>query len=315
MPLTTYEKYFDTYLINKDSILKEMEDEGYSLQSLLNGISADMLLDGVFGGTSSTGGVEFRTNADAGASYLQSRNYDGSSTGWRIDSSGDAYFYSLTLTGGTIKYGKTSFADSTNAGYWIGSSGIYIGSAADASYIKYDISGATLTIEGTTFKTSSGNDRIEITTGDAILIYDGGTIVMQMTAGGIAWSAGATPTWFGTLLAGDLVFEKYGSSPTVRYVLDSDTPSFYSFNEASLGTVSKPWNIIRGTNIYGTNIYCTNQTADEHITGDLSFRYKGKIVFRIDENPNQLKFYNKKGRQIMTLDQEGNLWLKGKINE
>ncbi len=75
------------------------------------------------------------------------------------------------------------------------------------------------------------------------------------------------------------------------------------------------YNDQRWEKVHADNIYCTNQTADKHITGDLVFRYKKEIVFRIDENPDQLNFYNKKGLKIMTLDQEGNLWLKGKIGK
>ena len=51
----------------------------------------------------------------------------------KIDKNGNATFTSLTLTGGTFKYGKTSFTDSTNAGYYLGNEGLYVGAAADAS--------------------------------------------------------------------------------------------------------------------------------------------------------------------------------------
>ena len=54
----------------------------------------------------------------------------------------------MTLTGGTINYSNTSFSDSTNPGYYISSSGIYFGSASDATYIKYDIAGASFTVKG-----------------------------------------------------------------------------------------------------------------------------------------------------------------------
>ena len=57
---------------------------------------------------------------------------------------------SIIVVGGTIRYGKTSFTDDTNAGYYIGNEGMYFGSASNANYIKYDISGATFTIYGTT---------------------------------------------------------------------------------------------------------------------------------------------------------------------
>jgi len=55
----------------------------------------------------------------------------------------------LTLVGGIIRYGKTSFADTTNAGYYISSSGFYFGSASDAKYLKYTIGTGALTLHGT----------------------------------------------------------------------------------------------------------------------------------------------------------------------
>jgi len=53
-----------------------------------------------------------------------------------------------TIVGGTIRYGKTTFTDSTNAGYYISSAGFYFGSAADAKYLKYDLSGGTVILNG-----------------------------------------------------------------------------------------------------------------------------------------------------------------------
>lgn len=54
----------------------------------------------------------------------------------------------ITLTGGTFKFGKTSFTDTVNAGYHISSSGFYFGSADDAKYIKYTISTGAFVIKG-----------------------------------------------------------------------------------------------------------------------------------------------------------------------
>lgn len=81
--------------------------------------------------------------------YLQSTGYVAGTTGWRIDGAGNAEFASITLTGGTLNFGKTSFSDSTHAGYYISSSGIYFGAISDTTYLKYDIGGATLAYVGT----------------------------------------------------------------------------------------------------------------------------------------------------------------------
>jgi len=70
---------------------------------------------------------------------IESGNFISGSTGWKLFGGGNIEAVDVTLTGGTLKYGKTSFSDSTNAGYILNSSGIYIGSASDASYLKYTL--------------------------------------------------------------------------------------------------------------------------------------------------------------------------------
>ena len=66
-----------------------------------------------------------------------------------VSSAGAVIATSITLTGGTINYGKTSFSDSVNAGYYISSSGIYIGSASDVSVLKYTIASGVFDFIGT----------------------------------------------------------------------------------------------------------------------------------------------------------------------
>lgn len=87
-----------------------------------------------------------------GSGTVQSPNFAPGASGWRLDSNGnleanDGKFrgditgasgtFSGTLTAPTIKYGKTSLADSTNAGFWISLDGFYVGSAADTAKLKY----------------------------------------------------------------------------------------------------------------------------------------------------------------------------------
>ena len=68
---------------------------------------------------------------------------------FKVDMSGNVTAASLTLTGGTIKYGKTSFSDSSNVGYYIGTDGIYFGSASDATKFKFNISTGAIDYVGT----------------------------------------------------------------------------------------------------------------------------------------------------------------------
>ena len=83
----------------------------------------------------------------------------------------------------------------------------------------------------------------------------------------------------------------------------------YANNYGQIGYTGKRWD--KG---HFNNLYCTTQTAGQHITGDLRFRHRGKVVFKIDEGPNFLNFYNKKGHLIMKLNQKGELYVKGKIH-
>ena len=65
-----------------------------------------------------------------------------------VSMTGSVVASDITLTGATIKYGKTSFTDSTNSGYYIGSEGIYFGKAADATKMKFTISDGSLAVSG-----------------------------------------------------------------------------------------------------------------------------------------------------------------------
>lgn len=80
--------------------------------------------------------------------FIRSKNYIAGSTGWTINADGTSQLNNLTLTGGTINYQKTSFSDSTNAGYYISADGIYFGAAADATYLKYVISTGAFDVKG-----------------------------------------------------------------------------------------------------------------------------------------------------------------------
>lgn len=101
---------------------------------------------------------QINSNLILGQGSLRSSIFSPGTLGWKIESDGTAQLGEITLTGGTIKYGKTSFTDSTNSGYYIGQEGLYFGSASDASVYKFDIStGRITTAAGATgYKTGNG---------------------------------------------------------------------------------------------------------------------------------------------------------------
>jgi len=83
-------------------------------------------------------------------------------SGYQLRPNGDAIFRNLTLTGGKLNYQKTSFTDSTNAGYYIGKEGIYFGSASDTKRLKFDIDTGAFDFIGTI----AGRDTNAIAFGD-----------------------------------------------------------------------------------------------------------------------------------------------------
>jgi hypothetical protein len=67
---------------------------------------------------------------------------------FRVSMGGAVYASDFTLLGGSIKYGKTSFTDTTHDGYYFGSEGIYAGKIADATLLKFTIADGSLQITG-----------------------------------------------------------------------------------------------------------------------------------------------------------------------
>ncbi len=80
--------------------------------------------------------------------YIQSGNYSAGVSGWQLTPTA-AQLPGLTLVGGIFNYGKTSFSDSVNAGYYLSSEGWYIGAAADATKLKYTLADGTFDFVGT----------------------------------------------------------------------------------------------------------------------------------------------------------------------
>ena len=85
--------------------------------------------------------------------HIQSINFKTGSAGWRIDSNGNLEANSGTFRGtvsaATLLYGKTSFEDSTNAGYYISSLGVYVGAASNTTYLKYKTADGSFAFIGT----------------------------------------------------------------------------------------------------------------------------------------------------------------------
>jgi hypothetical protein len=84
--------------------------------------------------------------ADKAGIWLGSDKF--STAPFSVSMAGAVTASSIILTGGTIKYGKTSFSDSTHSGYYISNEGIYFGSALDTTRLKYTLADGTFDFIG-----------------------------------------------------------------------------------------------------------------------------------------------------------------------
>jgi hypothetical protein len=111
--------------------------------------------------------------------YHSHNGFDGSQT-----LSGNTTLENLTLTGGIIKYKKTSFTDAVNAGYYINSNGIYFGLANNTKYLKLDLSNGTLSFSGAL--SASSLDIPDTTTANSFHVDTSGNAWWGATAIGSA---------------------------------------------------------------------------------------------------------------------------------
>ncbi|MFA5396038.1 MAG: hypothetical protein WC346_08535 [Methanogenium sp.] len=199
----------------------------------------------------------------------------------------------------------------------------------------------TGTLTGNAIQTASSGNRAVMGTSnhDFYTIYDSGNKV------GVQIASSMINQWANSIYSGTAMFASQYSSPYTYHswklynstdgsgnpqagiiLYDAGTStaeagqiwaygaelSPYTDSHCNLGT-----NAYRWLNVYADNMYCANQTADQHITGDLLFRDKKtkEILFRMDETGGTLKFYNRKDKLIMFLDEEGNLKVKGEISK
>jgi hypothetical protein len=86
--------------------------------------------------------------------WIRSRNWQPKTRGFYIDGgTGYAEFTNVyvtgTITAATLLYGKTSFTDSIDGGYFISPLGIYIGAANDTTRLKYTVADGTFDFIGT----------------------------------------------------------------------------------------------------------------------------------------------------------------------
>lgn len=193
-------------------------------------------------------------------SWIKSRNYKPKTSGFFLDGkTGNAEFANITLSGGNIQYGKTSFSDSTNAGYFMSSDGVYFGAASDTTKLKYTISTGSFDFIGTISSRSTDTVAAAINSGGNLITdvvnarLDSGskTILSDFTfspsdysgafkTGDITWNSGTGALTGGT----GIVINKKGiigasvGSPTFSIDTDTGDASFAGDITASTMTTS-----------------------------------------------------------------------------
>jgi hypothetical protein len=202
---------------------------------------------------------------------LRSGSFDDGISGWQISDNGDAQFNNLTLTGGVLKSGKTSFTDSTNAGYYISNAGVYVGSALDATKLKYTVADGTLDLVGTISSRSTATiagaidsvgdlitTKLNTSTKRILSDFNFGTTdyAGAVKAGDIAWntSTGAITSGSGVVVYRNGIVGASSGTPTFSIDATTGNATFAGTLSGASGTFGT---ITAGT-IDGCDVYANN---------------------------------------------------------
>ena len=208
-----------------------------------------------------------------------------------VSMAGDMIASSLTITGGTIRSGKTSFTDSANAGYYLGSEGLYVGSATDTTKLKYTLSTGAFDFIGTISSRATGIIASAISsTGhfiDDALNTSAKTILDSFTFG----ASGALQ--IGTYSAG--VSGDLKISPTGILGRDKDNNTTFTIdattgNATFAGTLSAPSGTL-GTITSATITAGTFQTSATGARAEMASSTDAFLLYDTSDNE-LLKMYN-----------------------
>jgi hypothetical protein len=175
----------------------------------------------------------------------------------------------FVVVGGTIRYGKTSFTDSVNDGYYFGTEGLYAGKASDATIFKFKISDGSLQYGGKVIAGAGSDVNATYITGaitaSQISSVYASTIsgnisasqITSITAGQITGqlSAGQISSVNANTISGTIVSTQIGSinaaTITIGSIQNSQIGSV-SASKLTAGTID--CSVITVTNINASNI-------------------------------------------------------------
>lgn len=127
--------------------LSDLIEDTTNPQNISSGVLATILYSGKTTFSDTTSG--YRMGVDSDGVYKWIIGGSTSSIDWSVTTADTLTINGVGIVSPTISYGKTSFSDSTNAGYFLGSAGVYIGAAADATKLKYTVADGTFDLIGT----------------------------------------------------------------------------------------------------------------------------------------------------------------------
>ena len=174
-----------------------------------------------------------------------------------VNLDGEVVADSLTVTGGTIKYGKTSFTDDTNSGYYVSSDGLYFGSVSDATVLKFDIGTGLMSYSGN-LNDSLGNIVLDSSARTILKDFDFGTTdyAGAVKAGDITWNTttGAITGGSGVAVYRGGIVGASGGTPTFSIDATTGDATFAGTLSGASGT----FGIITAGTIDGCNVYANN---------------------------------------------------------
>lgn len=127
--------------------LSNFIETSFNPQNIGSGAMVAVLFSGKKTFSDTTSG--YRMGVDTDGVYKWIIGGSSSSVDWAVTTADTLTITGAGLVSPIIRYGKTSFSDSTNAGYYLSSEGVYVGAASDTTFLKYTVASGLFDFVGT----------------------------------------------------------------------------------------------------------------------------------------------------------------------
>jgi hypothetical protein len=149
-----------------------------------------------------------------------------------FDPDGNVVMASATIIGGTVRYGKTSFTDSTHAGYYLGAEGMYFGAAGDSTRLKYTLATGIIDFIGDHSSGTVGGRAISYITNVSDPTSDITPVGLSVSAKGTTVSNSGGVSAYITLTWSAII----GSSTFDYYLIRYKPHSYINYNYITVRT-------------------------------------------------------------------------------